>query len=218
MAQPQITVRDALNALQTINTISDAGREAAADSQSVAMSAEDKAVVDAIAASLAGTVKTVGILVPVAVEFNRPADTTAYAANDSVSDSTSAPTTLEFPNIVRENGGSGYLVRAVLVTNQPTNVSQFRLHLYTAAPTAGNDNAPFTLAFAQRASGLGFIDFDAMQTEGAGSDMAVAAWRQPLAILAAGGTRSIFAKLETKLGFTPANGQTFRIVLIVDQN
>lgn len=194
------------------------GRKAAANSLPTVLSTEDKAVVDAIAASLAAELKVVGILAPVSLEFTRPADTAAYVANDSVSDSTSAPTTLEFTNAVRANGGSGYITRAVLVTNQSTNVSQFRLHLYSAAPTAGNDNAPFALSWAQRANGLGFIDFDAMQTEGSGSDMAVAVWRQPLAVIAAGGTRSIFAKLETKLGFTPASGQVFRIVLIVDQN
>lgn len=194
------------------------GRKAAAASLPTVLSTEDKAVVDAIAASLAAELTVVGLLAPVSLEFTRPADTAAYVANDSVSDSTSAPTTLEFTNAVRANGGSGYITRAVLVTNQSTNVSQFRLHLYSVAPTAGNDNAPFALSWAQRANGLGFIDFDAMQTEGSGSDMAVAVWRQPLAIIAAGGTRSIFAKLETKLGFTPASGQVFRIVLIVDQN
>ena len=119
------------------------GRKAAAGSSPSVLSTEDKAVLDAIAASLASQIATTGFLVPVAVEFNRPADVTAYAANDSVSDSTSAPTNLEFANIIRVNGGTGYLVRAILITNQPTNVAQFRLHLFNAAPSAGNDNAPY---------------------------------------------------------------------------
>ncbi len=45
--------------------------------------------------------------------FTRPADTTAYAANDAIADSTSAPTLLSFANCANANGGQGYIVKRV---------------------------------------------------------------------------------------------------------
>ncbi len=39
--------------------------------------------------------------------FTRPADTTAYAANDAVANSTSTPTLLSFANCANANGGQG---------------------------------------------------------------------------------------------------------------
>ena len=36
--------------------------------------------------------------------FTRPADTTAYAANDAIADSTSEPTLLSFANCANANG------------------------------------------------------------------------------------------------------------------
>jgi hypothetical protein len=218
MAQPTLAVKNATGTTVTINTITDAGRAAATDSQSTAMATEDKAVLDAISASLAGTLAVAGRLVPVAVEFSRPADTSAYVANDAVANSTSAPTALTFTDIMRVDGGSGYIVHATLLTNQALNVSQFRLHLFSASPTMDNDNAASVLRWSERASYLGFIDFDALQSEGSGSDAAVAVWQQHIAVAAAAGSRTLYAKLETKLGFTPASGQTFRVSLTVDQN
>ena len=43
--------------------------------------------------------------------FTRPADTTAYAAYDSIADSTTAPTLLSFANCANAVGGQGYIVK-----------------------------------------------------------------------------------------------------------
>ena len=51
--------------------------------------------------------------------FTRPADTTAYAANDAIADSTSEPTLLSFANCANAmDGGQGYIVKTRLLTNQ----------------------------------------------------------------------------------------------------
>lgn len=52
MPQPTIQVKDAAGATQTINTINPNARAAAADSQSVALSTEDKAVLDGMSSKL----------------------------------------------------------------------------------------------------------------------------------------------------------------------
>lgn len=59
MVQPTLDVVDANDIIRTIFTINPNGRAAAAASQPVTISTEDKAVLDAIAASVAGTI-TVG--------------------------------------------------------------------------------------------------------------------------------------------------------------
>jgi len=166
------------------------------------------------------TIANVGGLMAVAsATFSRPANTDAYAAKDAVSDSTTAPTVLNFADLARENGGSGYITKARLITNQSTNVARFRLHLYHTAPTAINDNAAFTLLWANRSNRIGYLDFDACQTEGSGSDAANALNTTiRLAFDCAAADRDLYGLLETLDAFTPASGQSFHIELTGDIN
>lgn len=155
----------------------------------------------------------------VSVSFTRPADTTAYAAKDAVSNSTSAPTVLTFTNLARVSAGSGYITKARLMTDQAANVARFRLHLYHTAPTAINDNAQHAMLWANRANRIGFIDFEAMQTEGTGSDTANALNSTiRLAFVCAAASRTLYGLLETRDAFTPANAQNFFIELMSENN
>jgi hypothetical protein len=156
----------------------------------------------------------------VGVELTRPADTNAYVVNDVVSDSTSAPNVLTFANIARTEGGSGYIIKARMLTDQKTNVAAFRLHLYHTAPTAQNDNAAFALLFANKASRIGIIDFDPMGTEDATtSDSAQTLWTSGhLHFVLPAGSKTIYGQFETKTAFTPASGQKFYIELATDNN
>jgi len=160
-----------------------------------------------------------GRMEPVAATLTRPADTTAYAAKDAVSDSTSAPTVLTFANLARVNAGHGYIVKWRLMTNQSTCVARFRLHLYHTAPTAINDNTAHTLLWANRANRIGYIDFPACQTEGTGSDAANAQVKdERISFKCASGSRAVYGLLETLDVFTPASGQVFYVELTSDQN
>jgi len=150
--------------------------------------------------------------------FARPADTTAYAINDAVSDSTSAPTILTFANAARANGGSGYIVKAELCTDQAACVAAFRLHLFTTIVTPYNDNAAYTALYANRASRVGYIDFPAVAQEGAGSTSAFALWLGQLLYVCDAAATSLYGLLETKSIFTPASAQAFNIKLGVDRN
>lgn len=156
---------------------------------------------------------------PVGVLLTRPSDSAPYAAKDAVSDSTSAPTVLTFAGMARVVGGSGYVTKARLMTNQSTNVARFKLHLFHTAPTAINDNAPYTLLWANRAVRLGAIDFDATQTEGTGSDAASALNTTiRLAFVCAAASSSLYGILETLDVFTPASGQLFYVELTAEGN
>jgi hypothetical protein len=147
--------------------------------------------------------------------FTRPADTNAYAANDAVANSTSAPAVLTFANLVRVGGQGGYITKARIWTDQSTCAARFRLHLWNVTQTPINDNAAFTLLWANRAAYVGSITFAAAATEGSGSDAAAAAdatLRLPFVA-----TGSLVGLLETLDIFTPASGQRFFIELTADQ-
>lgn len=163
-----------------------------------------------------GAISVVGNLISVNTSFARPADTTAYAALDTVSPATTA--NLTFTNIARVSGGSGYIVKARLMTNQSTNIARYRLHLFHTAPTAIADNAPYTLLFANAANRVGHIDFPALATEGTGSNSARSSVDTVRLGFITSGGRDLIGILETLDAFTPTSGQQFFIELMGDLN
>jgi hypothetical protein len=157
--------------------------------------------------------------VTVAAEFTRPADVLAYVANDVVANSTGAPLVLSFAGAVRAPGGSGYVVKALLETNQSAQVQRMRLHLFHTAPAAQNDNAPYSLVWANRTKRIGHIDFGALSTEGAGSDSSRSLNKDDrLQFTCQPGSTTIYGILQTLDGFVPASAQVFYPALSFDQN
>ncbi len=147
-------------------------------------------------------------------EMTRPADTNAYTAGDVVSNSTSA-TTLIPVAIGRKNGGTGFIVKASLVTNQSTCLYRFRVWLYRVSnPTVAADNAPLALLYANRSNRIGYIDLPAMTTQMSGSDSA-AAMNDTIrhAFDCAADDSNIYCVLQALDGFTPASGQKFWLEL-----
>ena len=66
---------------------------------------------DVVALSSSNPLPVGGKSVQKSASFTRPADTTAYAANDAIADSTTAPTLLSFANCANAVGGQGYIVK-----------------------------------------------------------------------------------------------------------
>lgn len=160
-----------------------------------------------------------GQIIVVGVELTRPADTTAYAALDAVSDSTSAPTLLTFANVVRVNQGSGYITKIRLLTDQVANVTAFDLHLYHTAPTPINDNAQQTVLYANKDKKIGLFSLPAMQTYGTGSTNAFAMDKDSrIPFTCDSASRTIYGMLSTPSIFTPASNQKFYVELTVDCN
>ncbi len=151
--------------------------------------------------------------------LTRPADTTAYAANDAVSNSTSAPALIEFQNVLPVAGGDGLIVAARCMTNQSTFTGSLRLHLFKASsPTPINDNAAHTILWANRSVRIGYIDFNGFTTAGTGSDCAItlgtfAGSGSALPVELGNGLTSLWAMVETRGAFTPASGQSFFFAL-----
>lgn len=150
-------------------------------------------------------------------EFNRPANVIAYAANQTVANSTSAATLMQF-DVARVAGGSGWINKIRLETNSSTDTSQYRLHLFHTAPTMPNDGSAFTLLWANRNKRVAEIEFDALATKGAGSDAAKAQYLSPVFYTCAVGDTKLYGILETLTVRTPASAQGFYIELTGEQN
>lgn len=165
------------------------------------------------------TVTAAGFGVITTASFTRPADTTAYAAQDVVSNSTSSPVVLTFSGAARANGGSGIILAARHLKNSTTTTgATYRLHLYKVAPTAINDNAPFTLLYANRASRIGFIDFN-HATGAAGSDSSNALTTiVNLPFVCDAAASSLFGILTVTSAYTPTSGEQHFIELSISQN
>lgn len=188
------------------------GRKAAANSLPTVLSNEDKAALDSVATSAA----RLGNMASVVASVTRPANATPYSVNDVIG--TAVTGVLDLASSFRAVGGSGYIVKVKLHTDQAANIAQFRVHLFNVAPTAIADNAPFALLYADEAKYVGFIDIPAVAQEGAGSTAAVGVWAGQLAANADAAGTSIFAVIETKTAFTPNSGQQFALRITVDQN
>lgn len=156
------------------------------------------------------------------VEITRPANATAYAALDAVSNSSTAPTVLSFKDLGASGSGQaqGVVIGALLTTDQTTCTARFKIYLFSSSPTAINDNAAFTLLYADNSKYIGSISFDACATDGSGSTNATSlntTIRLPVTLPI--GTY-IYGLLETLDAFTPASGQKIfiRLTTMSDSN
>lgn len=150
--------------------------------------------------------------------FNRVADTNAYASGDLVAQSTTAGSCTPLSWTAARTAAGSFSVRRARLKKSGTSITNaaFRLHLYLSSPTIANgDNA----AWSTTHSGyLGAIDIvvDKAFTDGAagngmpniGSDINVK--------LASGQT--IYGLLEARGAYTPASGETFTTELELFQN
>lgn len=163
-----------------------------------------------------------GALVSVSATFTRPADTTAYTANDVVSNDTSATTLMAFSGAARVNGGSGYIVGIRVLTNKKSITPRFRVHIANATSiTVSADNAAAQLKYADITKRVASYDLAAMSTaaDTTNSDQSGAAdYTMRLPFVAAAGSTSLYVWLETLDAFTPASGESFTVVLLIDQN
>lgn len=153
----------------------------------------------------------------IAVTIARPANTTAYAANDAVAAASADALEFAFQTTRR----TGYIVSARVVTNKAAWTPRLRLHLFREEPTAIADNSPLTLLWANRSSYLGSITFPALATAGGGSDCAVAEGDfTPIAFKGVDGAGTfeltLYGLLEILDSATPDSGQSLLVELGVD--
>lgn len=147
-------------------------------------------------------------------EITRPNNTTPYAISDVVGDGSVGVIT----NIARSSGGTGYLVKFKLATDQSTCVASFKIHIYNVSPTAIDDNAPFTQLYSNQSSYIGYVTMANFSTEGAGSTAAVTLNISDRLAYATSGSDDLFYIMETNSIFTPAANQKFLLTATAENN
>lgn len=151
--------------------------------------------------------------------FTRPADTTAYGANDLIANSTTAGSVVPLTfKTTRLNGGRG-IIRRVRLFKDSEVVTQanFSLHLFAQSPVVTNgDNGAFAVATARHF--LGTVAIDA--SSGAfvtATDLLEAAAVNPeinFDLLTFGSReRRIYGLLQAIGTYTPASGELFEVTL-----
>lgn len=161
-------------------------------------------------------------------ELTRPADTTAYASGDAIANSTTAASVvpLEF-EVSRDNGGSGKVIGAEILTNSASAVGAMRLHLFNRAPFAAAgyqaDNAALALTYAAMQTGsgttnaknnyIGYVDFTTFAAQSSSAVSIGTAEQTELNYVCNFDSKKIYGLLEARAAITPASGQLFTSIL-----
>ena len=147
--------------------------------------------------------------------FTRPNNTTAYASGQLVANSVTAGSVVPLQFSVGGNSMPGEFrltrIRLFKSGTSSTNAA-FRLHLYSAAPTAANgDGAAWSTN--QAAAYLGSIDVAAMKafTDGCADVGDDPAGGEHLIRLPAG--TAFYALLEARAAYTPSANEQFTVTL-----
>jgi hypothetical protein len=158
-------------------------------------------------------VKSGGHTFHVSVEKTRPADTTAYVANDAVAESSSAGTVWTFA-VGRTATGSGTITGAILQTDDAADVSRMEIDLYNDTVTAINDNAEATRLYTNAGKFLGTILFPALVKKSTNSTQAEAEVRGLAIPFVCVGSSSIYGIVRKIEADTPVSGSKYRVTLV----
>lgn len=151
------------------------------------------------------------------VDVTRPADTTAYAVGDAISDSTSAPTSGGFTlsNAARKSGGSGIITDICVMTSaDPATRLAGEIFVFDQSVTNINDNSAFAVSDSEIKNCVAVIPFALFDAGNNGMCHA-----QGLNILfTCSGSANLRFLLRTRNAYTPASGEvisvTFKILQI----
>lgn len=159
----------------------------------------------------------------VTASVTRPADTTAYATGDALTNSTSAPVPLTFAGCARDAGGSGRVrfVRVVDSANQASKAT-LELWLFAATVTADNDNAVFTPTDAECATLVGVIALGTPvvgdATSGAGGNAVYLVDALDRGFVCATGSMDLYGLLVVRSAYTPISAEVFTVTLDIRQD
>ena len=144
----------------------------------------------------------------VSTDVTRPADTTAYAVNDCISDSTSAPTSGGFTwtSAAASSGGSGIITDVMVMSSNPAGTPlQGEIWIFNTSCTNVNDNAAFAISDAEVKTLIGRIPF-ILTTVGNNSNIHV---RNLAMGFTASGSANLRFLLVAKNAYTPISAEVF---------
>jgi hypothetical protein len=144
------------------------------------------------------------------VTITRPSNATAYTAGDVVGD-TGGSAILTFSNM-GPNSGYVLIQSAALIFSDsavPSGMGSFRVHLYSASPTAIADNAAYDLVSADRSAYMGYFDFPAPVDFG-GTLYTQTDYIGRMIKMATNST-TVYVQIETKGAYTPVSASTVEL-------
>lgn len=156
--------------------------------------------------------------------FDRPANTTQYAAGDALVDSASAPTPLEWA-VGRVGGGSGVIIAALLtIDSYPTTKLDAHLWLFNATLTPPNDNGGCDLTDVEALTFIGIVDFgnapDAVTnpTANAAGNCCYMQRALDIPFQCGAADTKVYGFLVAQNTYTPLSGENFAVSLGVLQD
>jgi hypothetical protein len=139
--------------------------------------------------------------------ITRPSNATAYTAGDVVGDTGGSA----IISLTSAGPTAGFvIIQSISLvfsdSTVPSGMGAFRVHLYSASPTAIADNAAFDLASGERDTYMGYVDLPAPQDLGS-SIYTQTDYPGRLIKLAAAST-TLFVEIETRGAYTPVSAST----------
>lgn len=138
-----------------------------------------------------------------------------------MTDSTSSPTAITLTGCGRSNGEGGIILDVIMVdsANQST-AGSFELWLFSATVTPDNDNAVFTPTDAECATLVAVIPLNVSYvgdaTSGAGGNRVYQSDQANRHFVCAAGDANLYGLLVVRNAYTPVSGETFTIILKID--
>lgn len=144
------------------------------------------------------------------VVFDRPNDTRAYSANDTII--ASGQSYVVFSGLLNEGADIYITNTSVLIESAsvPTGMGSFRLHLYNEAPSGTADNAAFAMGSGDAAKYKGYIEMASPVAVG-GSYIYRRNDTVNVQVALASGESSLYGVLQTLNGWTPAANTEFKL-------
>lgn len=157
--------------------------------------------------------KTGYTLVKVSANFTRPADTTAYAVGDAVTNSTSAPTAfqLDLGALGAVNGQAIEIRKLVVVSSaKQATLPLFNVFLSDSTFTATNDNAALDIADATMEADGSWFNCDVQNSTASNSRVAYLGCPSPM-VLAAADTK-LYGTIQAANAYIPVSAEKFTII------
>lgn len=146
--------------------------------------------------------------------ITRPSNTTQYASGDLVANSETAGSvaSITLAGATINPGGRGKVERVRLAFNDATLTNaQFRVHLFTTAPTTFTNGDNGAIAMNGFADYLGSVDITVGQAFSASPAGAVGFADCDISFVAKAGGSDLYGVLEARAAYTPTSGEIFTL-------
>jgi len=146
------------------------------------------------------------------VQIQRPANTTAYAANDAWADTTPTSGGFSITGAAFASGGYGQLHELVLTSDaDPATLLQGEIWIFNQSVTAVTDNAAFAITDAEARTLMGIVPFVMISSAGGSGANSVAYIPNIGMIYNCSGSTSLRFLVKVKNAYTPANGEILTV-------